>query len=180
MCKEHFELSDDQLWERGKNIREVPDKRFSKSLSDGGFITVGVPADYPQLGAYWTPREIMQELGSFYRKINYNYWVYALDKEIKNKGYKDIIITDVRHVNECEYVKNNKGVLIKIERLYITEIHGMQHESETALDDKPEDYFDITINNNGTLEDLWEAAENTADAMTTIEKMIKKGEVYNG
>ena len=72
MCKEHFELSDDQLWERGKNIRETPDSRFVKQ---------GFPD-----GHCWTPREIMQELGSFYRRINYDYWVYALDKEAKKRG----------------------------------------------------------------------------------------------
>ena len=129
----------------------------------------------------------MQELGSFYRKIRGDYWVYSLDKMIKDfmgrepkNRIDNFIITDVRHVNECEYVKNNKGVLIKIVRPDIQEIHGMQHESETALDDRPEDYFDIIIHNNGTLEDLRTAAKDATDAVITMKKMINKGEVYNG
>jgi len=175
MCKDHFDLSDDQLWERGKDIRETPDKRFLKAKGAGDAVGWdGLPKE----DAYWSPREIMQHLGSFYRRINYDYWVYALDKEMKKQGYEDIIITDVRHINECGYVKENKGVLIKIVRPVEQKIHGMDHESETALNDYTD--FDITIDNNGTLDDLLKAAENTADAIITMEKMIRKGEVYNG
>ena len=120
MCKDHFELSDDQLWEKGKNIRETPDKRFPCPDRQGtppyclGNRDDGKGLEHMEERKYWTPREIMQELGSFYRKINYDYWVYALDKEAKRWGHKDIIITDVRHLNECAYVKDNNGVLIKI------------------------------------------------------------------
>ena len=168
MCKEHFDLSDDQLWERGKNIRETPDLRFPKGHSG----TSSNPSDY------WTPREIMQHFGSFYRRIRPDYWVYALDKEAKKQRYEDIIITDVRHINECDYVKKNGGVLIKIVRPVVHEIHGMDHESETALNDYND--FDIVINNDGTLDYLWRAAEETSDAIITMEKLMKKGEVYNG
>jgi len=176
MCKDHFELSDAQLWESGENIREIPDKRFPKP-----HIMASPHIDFDKLpDQYWTPREIMQELGSFYRKINYDYWVQSLAIESVRRGYKDVIITDVRHVNECEYVKVNKGMLIKIVRPEAQDIHGMQHESETALDDRPEDYFDITIHNSGTLDDLYNAAEHTAAAIINVEKMINKGEVYNG
>ena len=163
MCKEHFELSDDQLWESGKNIRETPDNRFRKS---------GFPHGY-----YWTPREIMQELGSFYRRIDYDFWVKTLDRYLKKVGLEDVVITDVRHVNECEFVKNNQGVLIKVVREVADKIHGMQHESETALDDRPAGYFDIEIGNDGTLEDLYNAAEDTSDAIIILENMINKGRI---
>jgi len=168
MCKEHFELSDDQLWERGKNIRETPDERFFKS---------SVTVNNKEYKEFWTPREIMQHLGGFYRRIDYDFWVKTLDRYLKKTGLKDVIITDVRHINECEYVKDNQGVLIKVIRENADKIHGMQHESETALDDRPEGYFDIEINNSGTLEDLYGAAEDTSDAIIMIENMIKKGRV---
>jgi len=165
MCKEHFELSDDQLWESGKNIREIPDKRFKK---------VPVPKFDDD---YWTPREIMQHLGGFYRRIEYDFWVKALNLYLIRNDIKDVIITDVRHINECEYVKINKGVLVKVVRESAGEIHGMQHESETALDNRPKDYFDIEINNVGTLEDLYEAAGHTSDAIIMLENIMKKGRI---
>ncbi len=181
MCMEHFDLSDDQLWERGKNIREVPDARFVKSGSIDDAIYMG-DAD---LVEYWTPREIMQELGSFYRKIRGDYWVYDLDKEIKSMMNREpknrvdnFIITDVRHINECEYVKENNGITIRITRDSTEEIHGMDHESETALDNY--NGFDIEIDNNGTLEDLYGIAMSTVDTILIIERLMKKGEVYNG
>jgi len=168
MCKEHFGLTDDQLWERGKNMREAPDFRFAKRYN-------GASSDPEN---YWSPREIMQELGSFYRRIKHDYWVYALDKEVKKREYKDVVITDVRHVNECDYVRKNRGILIKITRPVIHEIRGMNHESETALNDYTA--FDIIINNDGTLEDLYRAAEDTVEAIILLEQLMTKGEVYHG
>jgi hypothetical protein len=165
MCKTNFGLDDDQLW---GDKKEIPDLRFAK---DGhGFSSN--PSDY------WTPREIMQELGGFYRKITSNYWVMALDYEIKKGINRDVIVTDVRHLNECAYIKDSKGVLIRVVREDADAIHGMEHESETALNEYTD--FDIEIDNSGTLEDLDKAAENTSDAIITLERLMTKGGNYNG
>ena len=168
MCLEHFNLSRDQLW--GDSKEKLTE--FGKAES-GKLGLSSNPSDY------WTPREIMQELGSFYRKIDYDFWVNQVDKKWGYADYPDVIITDVRHVNECEYVKNN-GVLIRIIRPRSDKIHGMDHESETALDNKPHDYFDIEINNDGTLEELQIAAYNAAKAILLLEDMTKQGRSYNG
>lgn len=158
MCKMHFGLSDYQLW---GDEKEIPDERFDKDEC-----------------TYWTAREIMQELGSFYRRIKNDYWVEALDNEIKKHTYDNVIITDTRHINECEYIKKNNGLLIRITRNEVGQIHGMDHESETALDDYTG--FDIEIDNSGTLEDLYRAAEDTTNTILILERMMKKGETYNG
>lgn len=167
MCQEHFDLSYDQLW--GDN-KEKPDMRYLKNAGH----RLGISSDPND---YWTAREIMQELGSFYRKMHYDFWVDYLGKQIKKRGVSDVIITDVRHVNEGNFIKNNKGVLIKIIRPDANEIHGMTHESETALDGMSEDYFDIIIDNSGTLEDLHKAAEDTSDAVIVLENTIKLGRI---
>ena len=172
MCKEHFELSDEQLW---GDKKEVDDKRFPRY---GDINWSGAPFKCGALSdplGYWSSREIMQELGSFYRRIDPDFWVKALNLHLISNDIKDAIITDVRHINECEYIKINKGVLIKINREDAAEIHGMDHESETALDGFSHDYFDIEINNVGTLEDLYVAAEDSSDAIIMIENMIEKG-----
>lgn len=160
VCQEHFNLSDDQLW---GDKKEIPDLRYKKSDSE-----------------FWTPREIMQNLGSFYRSIDCDFWVKALDKYLKQTRIEDVIITDVRHVNECEYVKNNNGVLIKIIREDADEIHGMSHESETALDGMPTTYFDIEIENSGSLDDLYAVSEKISDVIVVMENLITKGRKYNG
>lgn len=171
MCKDHFGLS---TWQVYGDEKEIPDKRYprpTKPYCEG----LG-KSELPY--SSWTPREIMQELGSFYRKIDNDFWVKALDERIKELDNPNVIITDVRHVNECEYVKNN-GILIRITRKNADKIHGMSHESETALDDKPVDYFDITISNSGTLDDLKKVARDTVFAIIKINN-LKGGTVYNG
>jgi hypothetical protein len=174
MCQEHFELSDEQLW---GDKKEVDDKRFPRYGNmqySGGEFRCGALSD--PLGC-WSSREIMQELGGFYRRIDRDFWVKALNLYLITNDIKDAIITDVRHINECQYIKINKGVLIKIVRKDVDEIHGMEHESETALDGFSGDYFDVEINNSGTLEDLYVAAEDTSDAIIMIENMINKGRI---
>jgi len=167
MCMSHFGLSSDQLWGNDK------EKMTSFDKNRNGYIGISSnPSDY------WTAREIMQELGSFYRKIDYDFWVKRVDRTIKRTGWKDVIITDARHVNECEYVKSN-GILIRVKRESADKIHGMDHESETSLDNTKNDYFDIDISNDGTLEDLYIAAENAAKAILMMED-IKRGRSYNG
>ena len=180
MCQDHFDLSDEQLW---GDEKEINDKRFPCPDRQGappyclGNRGDGKGLEYMQERKFWTPREIMQEFGGFYRRMRNDYWVYNLDKSMKAKGHEDVTITDVRHINECEYVKNNQGVLIRVVRPDAGYIHGMNHESETALDSVPDNYFDIEINNHGTLEDLYGAAEDASDAIVIIDNMIKKGRI---
>ena len=182
MCKNHFKLTYDQLW---GDKKEIGDKRFRRALvpkfadDDVGMGATGFKCGTIRepLYDYWSPREIMQELGSFYRHIDYNFWVKTLDRHLKETGIEDAIITDVRHINECEYVKKNQGVLVKIIRESADEIHGMQHESETALDDRPEGYFDLTIVNDWGLKELQVAAEEASDLIIMIEDLINKGRI---
>jgi len=174
MCKLHFGLSNDQLW---GDKKEIEDKRFPRYPNinwSGATFKCGTVME-PL--CCWTPREIMQELGSFYRRIDHDFWVRSLDQYLKRMIPQDAIITDVRHINECQYVKNNEGILIKVIREDADEIHGMQHESETALDDRPEGYFDLTVVNNWGLKELQVAAEESSDAIIMIENLINKGRI---
>jgi hypothetical protein len=162
LCMTSFDLSYDQLY---GELKEVPDKRYKKPNSDD----------------FWTPREIMQSVGSFYRSVDYDYWVKQLDKETllgKDKGYS-FVITDVRHINECEYVKNN-GVLVKIIRGEEQKIHGMDHESETALDGKPDEYFDIIVYNDASIEDLAKAADGIISYAEVMKKYGSERSIVHG
>jgi adenosyl cobinamide kinase/adenosyl cobinamide phosphate guanylyltransferase len=171
MCQEHFELTNEQLW-GDKKEEWTKFVRKPKINLDGYKGSVLEP-----LEDYWTAREIMQELGSFYRRIDHDFWVKALNMYLISNDIKDAIITDVRHINECEYVKINKGILIRIIRTGADEIHGMDHESETALDDVPDGYFDLTIVNNWSLEELEVVAEESSDIIINLENMINKGRI---
>jgi hypothetical protein len=153
MCQKHFDLSIEQLW---GNAKEIPDKKYKKMGLD----------------EYWTPREIMQEIGEFYRKIDYDFWVKTLSKNIVDE---DVLITDVRYINEADFVRENKGFLIKVVRDADNKIHGSDHGSETGLDNYYG--FDLVITNNGTLDDLKDAAVNIAGVLISLEKLSEKGRI---
>lgn len=165
MCQEHFGLDHEQLW-------------GSKKEWMTQYWKPGKGPHSSNPGDYWSPREIMQELGGFYRTIDYDFWVKRLYKEMQN--VKDFIITDVRHVNEADSVVERNGALIKIDRPSLEEIHNMGHESETALDDYPSSRYLVIVDNSGTLEDLREIASGVVEATLSMEKLREKGGFYNG
>lgn len=165
MCQYHFGLSHEQLWGSDK-------EKMTEYYKPGKGPCSSDPSDY------WTPREIMQEVGGFYRTIDYDFWVKRLYKEMGT--FQDFVITDVRHVNEADSVIKNNGALIKIQRPNLEEIHNMQHESETALDSYPNSKYLVVVDNSGTLEDLREVAAGVVEAALSMERLREKGGFYNG
>jgi hypothetical protein len=109
----------------------------------------------------WTYRDLLQKLGTevMRNKIHENVWVNALfadylppvslDRSDIKKEHPNWIITDMRFENEAEAIKKRDGLLIRIERMGLSESN---HPSETALDKYLE--FDYTIYNNETIDDL--------------------------
>lgn len=93
-----------------------------------------------------TPRKAMQQVGSGMRKIfGDDFWL----RKLNIPKDTDIVITDIRHKNEFDFVCSNGGILIKITR---SDIATDNHETETALDG--ETGWDYIIENKGSLEDL--------------------------
>lgn len=125
-----------------------------------------------------TYRELLQKVGTeaMRNQIHTDVWVRALFAEFEpfSKVLTVIppihisesrwLITDVRFPNEADAIKQRGGLLIRIYRnpdgpQSLTDLHP----SETALDDYP---HDITINNNGSLEDLKEQVRIFMDDQT--------------
>lgn len=120
---------------------------------------------------FYTVRELLQRLGTeaMRNQIHANVWINALFsdytpqgeqipwngeslKEVVAKGfrpYPNWIITDVRFPNEAEAIKKRGGIVIRLERGVPS---GIEHFSETALDDY--DGFYTKIENNGSIEEL--------------------------
>lgn len=104
-----------------------------------------------------TYREFLQKLGTEAMRnvLHTDVWVNALFSDVSSED--NIIITDMRFLNEYEAVKKRKGITIRVVR----PIHalsqenncGLLHSSETSLDDVE---FDYTIVNDSTIEDLIE------------------------
>lgn len=105
-----------------------------------------------------TPRYLLQYLGTdvLRNSINKDIHVNLLLNELKSSQNANILafaITDLRFSNELEAIKKHGGLTIRLNRNEANKIvSNSQHESETALDSAQ---FDITIDNNGTFEELF-------------------------
>ena len=147
-----FNLSHEQLY---GDLKEVPDKR------------------YPKQDEFWSPREILQAYGEFFRSIDIDFWT----NKVFENHFENLILTDVRHKNEVKAIKDRNGYIVRINREHNTNIHGTNHISETALDfsDTIEDASsiykpDFEIENNGSIKDL---TNTVKDIILIIEKLEK-------
>jgi hypothetical protein len=154
-----FDLSYDQLW---GDLKEVPDTRYFKKD----------PLDSPE--PFWTPREMMQSYGEFYRSIDNEFWVKNLFRTIEEKEYKNVIVTDVRHPNEADPIVERDGYIIKVtsDRSDKEKIHGSQHISETAMDNY--DKVDFHVRNNAGLQELNQSAKDVTQFLIKAVRMKEK------
>ncbi len=92
-------------------------------------------------GMILTVRDLLQQVGSFYRNISPNYWVDRCFSEMYDDV--DYVISDVRYPNEAmKILETVGGVVIRIDispavqSMRVKNI-DRNHASETALDDFP-------------------------------------------
>ena len=98
-----------------------------------------------------SPRKIYQLLGTEVgRGIDPAIWIKNAEMFIKSVPGFTVVITDVRFDNEALWIHNRGGVVINIVRDQ-DDIKENKHSSEGGL--KP-DSIDLTIYNNGTIEDM--------------------------
>lgn len=157
-----FDLSYEQLWGDSK---EVPDKRYFKPIRS---------QDDPEPN--WTPREILQHYGEFYRTIDSEFWVHALFDKIEEKEIGNVIITDVRHPNEADSIKERGGYIIKVtsNRVGKQEINGPQHISETAVDNY--NNIDFHVRNDGTMKELQLATKELMHELIVVHTKLERME----
>lgn len=167
-----FDLSYEQLW---GNEKEIEDRRYRRLPRYRG----GIRSDRAALpGLYWTPREIMQNYGQFYRTIDYNFWVKHLFNIIEQNNYKNVIITDIRYPNEAQPIVDRGGYIIRMIREDKTEIHNQYHSSEISMSDY--DKIDFVIQNNGTLDELKPNVVEVTKQIVDSENNKKRRFLKNG
>lgn len=99
---------------------------------------------------FWgiSPRQFLQMCGTeMFRKVwREDVWVEMARKTIRDlKPYDRVIfITDVRFPNEAQMIKDEGGVVVKVERPDNPFAIGAQHASESQVDSIP---HDVTISN---------------------------------
>lgn len=135
-CKSIFQLTDEQVYIN----KEIPDPRWN-----------GV-----------TPRKLLQIVGTNLMRndlIKYipelkdmdnTIWIHNFNLWYENNKDKNVVIADIRFQDEAKMIKDNGGILIRINR---GEPNLLDlHQSEQELLNIEVDYI---IENNGTLDDLY-------------------------
>ena len=131
----------------GVDPLKFEDQEYKKTMLGKDWDIDGVPMSV---------REFLQKLGAegIRNGVHTNAWVNALFADFIPTVEDDKvvipqwIITDCRFPNEAQAIKDNGGIVIRVER--DTDVIS-DHPSETALDDWN---FDATIYNNRDLEAL--------------------------
>lgn len=123
-------------------------------------------------------RQMLQSFGEKYRKINENYWIDPLYNFMKHNslinGIQLYLIADVRMLNELNFIKDHKGLIIRIKgKNYrnldtIIDKKILNHISEIDLDNY--NNFDIIINNNDNVNKM----DNVNNNIDKINKIINQ------
>ncbi len=142
-CKAIFGFNEEQLY---GDLKEVDDKFWKTS-----------------------PRKVLQYVGTdLFRdrisdvlpEVQQDIWIKVVENKILQNPDKRYVITDVRFDNELEFIKRLNGLSIKVQRTNLKHNITDEHSSESYIDNL---VTDCVINNNGTLEQLYEKLENTLD-----------------
>lgn len=127
----------------------------------------------------FSPRLAMQLVGtdSLRNHFNEGIWFLTLENRIRKNPEQHVVISDVRFPNEVEFIKNQGGILLRVNRgptpvWYETAImansgnsiakevmlktYSQAHSSEWSWVGSK---YDFELNNNGTLETLKEQVE---------------------
>jgi len=95
-------------------------------------------------------RDLLQRLGVAMRNVDTNVWVRPVLEQAARET-RPVVITDVRFDNEVEAVRALGGYVVRVSRPGTAPPN--EHESE-QLALRPATFFDLTVDNDGDLDDL--------------------------
>ena len=111
-----------------------------------------------------SPRQAFQVIGSdvvrdlipklLLPNIGKNFWINRADIWVKDIPHQKIVWSDVRFQNEVDYILNNGGIVVKIDRPTIhNNEKSDEHQSELCIDEI--DNYTTKIINDGSIEDFY-------------------------
>lgn len=106
-------------------------------------------------------RPLLVSYGAAMREFNPNYWIDRLNHTAEFKACRQPrVITDVRYINEAEWVRSLGGVILTITRPGIGPANAEEADKTAAV--KP----DAEILNTGSVDDLHRAVRGTLERLT--------------
>lgn len=104
-------------------------------------------------------RDILPEVIPNMNIKNGTLWTNIYKKK-RSTTKKNMIIEDVRFINEVNAIKETQGIIIKI--IKSTDINICSHMSEMGIDDE---YCDFIINNNGSKDKFFKQIDDIVDSL---------------
>lgn len=162
---------------------------FADPIKRGVCSTFGLTPDKPDedkeaiipwLGK--SRRELYQKFGTEFGRDNVSddVWIKVaqnnLDKKIKSEATNPaitvdcggIVFTDVRFDNEAQFIIDNGGYVIEVDRPEELRVKVRNHKSENGLSDG---LIDVTIKNDGSITDLYEDMDKILEALKCKTKL---------
>lgn len=145
---------------------------------DGNFVTLpdwvvyeeNAPVD--DLCPLGKQRTLLQWWGTeFRRSVNDSYWTDRLGEILAKEKPRVALITDMRFPNEMQFVYNNNGDTVRVDRADLPPLQGAAgvHPSELALANVPDWEWTAILQNNGTLEQFQEKALKLFDTLFSLQ-----------
>lgn len=144
---------------------------FADPLKSAASAIFNVPLDVfyiqslkEKTDPFWgiSPREMLQKLGTEACRNTFgpDIWIKSGQTHVNDMllGNSRVIVTDVRFDNEAQWIIDNGGIVIDIQRDNLKKQNKHNHVSEQGI---TTDKF--IIKNNGTLEDLEQQAIEFAE-----------------
>lgn len=157
-----------------------------------------------KMGREFSPRLALQMMGTeagrdvFHKDL----WIHSLERRISPN--KDYVIADVRFPNEIKMIEKLGGVIIWVRRGHLPEWYSTAYKENTA---EAEDHwiihdlgmtmetkypnihfsewawvgcnYDISLDNNGTLEELRRKVDNLAKTVYNIPSVVEGNDEVN-
>lgn len=113
---------------------------------------------FPPFGS--SPRRMAQTLGTEWARdcVDPDFWVKVLDRQLQEKGYNFVTISDVRFPNEARWIRDSGGYVVDVTRTLDEYVEG--HSSEAQM---PSDLVNFILPNKGGVKELGAEAIDLAE-----------------
>ncbi|WP_214796497.1 MULTISPECIES: hypothetical protein [unclassified Exiguobacterium] len=153
-----------------------------KQLAFADAIGDVIETYFPEAAKLGKPRKHYQTIGQTFRSLDSGVWVKQLHKayvQAKLEGHMNFVVTDLRQMNEYDYLKGHGFHIIKvvaddevrIERMRksgdVFNEEDLLHSTEAHVDAMPCDYV---ITNNTSLKDLYIQVQKIVNDIKGVSK----------
>lgn len=111
-------------------------------------------------------RPMLIAWGQYRREQNHDHWLSQVEKAVNSEPDIKFVVTDVRYPNEADWIKSQKGLVIRIKR-----DTGLNIPSEAIMDKYR---VDFTIDNNKTIEELYRSIDRIAERAGIVKSMNER------